>query len=94
MRKGFVVKVTGCDRVRLEAIVANGNTPQKHAWRARIILLTSDRLGTNEIMRCTGKSKSVIWRWQERFMHEGVDGLLPTRPVRRWAKRSSTGSRN
>lgn len=85
MRKGIVVEVTAADRTRLEAIVANGNTPQKHAWRARIILLTVDRLGTNEIKRRTGKSKSVIWRWQERFMQEGVDGLLrdKTRPAGR-----------
>jgi transposase len=82
MRKGIVVEVTAADRARLETIVANGNTPQKHAWRARIIVLTADRHGTNEIMRRTGKSKSVIWRWQERFMQEGVDGLLrdKTRP--------------
>jgi len=33
-------------------------------------------------MRRSGKSKPVVWRWQERFMHEGVDGLLrdKTRP--------------
>src|ERR1700704_261951 len=32
----------------------------------------------------TGKSKPCLWRWQERFMHEGVDGLLRdrTRPSR------------
>jgi len=85
MRKGIVVEVTAADHTRLEVIVANGNTPQKHAWRARIILLTADGLGTNEIKRRTGKSKSVIWRWQERFMQEGVDGLLrdKTRPAGR-----------
>jgi transposase len=33
-------------------------------------------------MRGTGRAKSVVWRWQERFMREGVDGLLrdKTRP--------------
>jgi len=43
-----------------------------------------DGLGTNEIMRRAGKSKTCLWRWQERFMHEGVDGLLRdgTRPSR------------
>jgi len=52
--------------------------------RARIVLLTAEDLGTNEIMRRTGKSKTCLWRWQERFMHEGVDGLLrdKTRPSR------------
>ena len=24
----------------------------------------------------TGKSKTCVWRWQERFMHDGVEGLL------------------
>jgi len=24
----------------------------------------------------TGKSKTCVWRWQERFMHEGVVSLL------------------
>ena len=35
-----------------------------------------------EIMRRSGLSKPVVWRWQERFMHEGVEGLLrdKTRP--------------
>jgi hypothetical protein len=28
------------------------------------------------IMRETGKSKPCVWRWQERFLHEGVDRLL------------------
>jgi transposase len=27
-------------------------------------------------MRRSGKSKPVVWRWQERFMQEGVAGLL------------------
>jgi transposase len=76
MRVGIVVSVTPKDRVRLEAIVADGNTPQKHVKRARAILATADGCGTNEIMRRSGLSKPVVWRWQERFMHEGVDGLL------------------
>jgi hypothetical protein len=27
-------------------------------------------------MRTAGVSKTAVWRWQERFMSEGVDGLL------------------
>src|SRR6266576_592117 len=82
MRKGIVVDVTTADRALLEAVVANRNSPQKHVWRASIILLTADGLGTNAIKRGTGRSKSVVWRWQERFMQEGMDGLLrdKTRP--------------
>jgi hypothetical protein len=49
---------------------------QKHVWRARIVLLSGDDRGTSAIMAEAGKSKTCVWRWQERFMHEGVDGLL------------------
>jgi transposase len=85
MRKGIVVEVNKADRKRLAAIVANRNSPQKHVWRCQIVVLTADGLGTAEIMRRTGKSKSVVWRWQERFMQAGVDGLLrdKTRPSRK-----------
>jgi hypothetical protein len=63
------------ERAELEAVVGNRNSPQKHVWRARIVLLTADGHGTAEIMRRTGKAKTVIWRWQERFGGEGIAGL-------------------
>jgi transposase len=60
--------------VRLEAMVGNRNSPQKHVWRARIVLLTADGEGTNAITRAVGKDKTVVRRWQERFMRDGVAG--------------------
>jgi transposase len=82
MRSGIEITVTGPERERLEAIVAGRSSLQKHVWRARIILLTAQGLGTHAIMAATGKSKPCVWRWQERFMAEGVAGLLrdKTRP--------------
>ena len=84
MRPGIAVEVTAADRDRLTAIVADRNSPQKHVWRAAIVLATADGLGTAAIMRRTGKSKTAVWRWQERFAAEGVEGLLrdKTRPSR------------
>ncbi len=76
MRTGIHFTVTSGDRQRLQAIVADPKSAQKHLWRARIILKTDAGLGTSAIMRATGKSKTCVWRWQERFMHEGVNGLL------------------
>ena len=76
MRSGITVTVTREERLRLESIIADRSAPQKHVWRSQIILATADGCGTTEIMRRSGKSKPVVWRWQERFMHEGVDGLL------------------
>jgi hypothetical protein len=74
--------VTAEDRRRLEAVISDRGAPQKHVWRAHIILATADGCGTGEVMRRSGKSKPVVWRWQERFMQEGVEGLLrdKTRP--------------
>jgi transposase len=82
MRTGVSFTVSSADRLRLQAIVAAPQSPQKHVWRARIVLLSDDGLGTTAIMAATGKSKTCIWRWQERFMTAGVDGLLrdKTRP--------------
>ena len=69
---------------QLDAIVADRNSPQKHVWRAQIVLLTADGCGTAEIMRRAGISKTAVWRWQERFMTDRVAGLLrdKTRPSR------------
>src|SRR5262245_38123440 len=75
MRAGIVVNVTRADRHRLEAIISDRSAPQKHVWRANIILATADGCGPAEIMRRSGKSKPVVWRWQARFMAEGIEGL-------------------
>jgi transposase len=76
MRTGVEVWPGPGDRDRLEAVVASRNSPQKHVWRARIVLLSADGIGTMALQRRTGKGKPTIWRWQDRFMRAGVDGLL------------------
>jgi hypothetical protein len=59
MRKGIVVHLSAADRARLGAIVADRNSPQKHVWRAQIILFNLASLGTIEITRRIGKSKTA-----------------------------------
>src|SRR5258708_40036901 len=83
MKKGIEVWLCPGDRERLEAVIRSGNSQQKHVWRARIVLLSADGVGTMAIQRQTSKGKPTIWRWQARFMTEGVDGLLheATRPA-------------
>ena len=84
MRTGISIFLKPVDRRRLSTVVRDRNAPHKHVWRAEIVLLSADGVGTNEIMRRTGKSKTCVWRWQERFMQAGYDGLLrdKTRPSR------------
>ena len=59
MRTGIIIDVTPADRRRLGETVADRNSPQKHVWRARIVLLTADGAGTAEIMREAGVSKTA-----------------------------------
>jgi len=84
MLTGISISLGPSDRSRLLEIAADRNSPQKHVWRARIVLLSADGVGTSEIMRVTGTSKTCVWRWQQRFMEAGTDGLLidKTRPSR------------
>ena len=95
MRPGITITLSAADRRRLEAIVGDRNAPQKHVWRAEIVLLSADGLGTVEIMRRTGKSKTCVWRWQERFAEDGRRRAAArqdaaARACRRSARRSST----
>jgi hypothetical protein len=94
MRTGISIALKPAGRRRLEAIARDRNAAHKHVWRAEIVLLSADGVGTNEIMRQTGKSKTCVWRWQERFMQEGHDGLLrdKTRALPLWALIPSSAS--
>jgi transposase len=84
MRGNLGLFVGAADRERLAALVAARNSPQKHVWRARVVLPTAVRVGTAEIMRQTGLSKPSVWRGQERYLEAGLGGLLRdrTRPAR------------
>ncbi len=82
MRTGTPLSLTAEDRGLLNDIISHPASPQKHVWRCRIVLLSGDGLGTMAIVRATGKTKKCVWRWQDRFLAEGVKGLLreKTRP--------------
>ena len=75
MRTGIQFTVSATDRDRLGPIIPAPSSPQKQVWRGRIILLSGDGPGTSAIMAAAGVSKTWVWRWRERFMAEGVEGL-------------------
>ena len=86
MREGISIEVSAGDRERLPAVVADRNSPQKHVWRARIILATAERCGTAEIMRRAGISKPCVWRWpghpNAHSARGGRTGTAESRPLR------------
>ena len=81
-RNDICLYVSSANRRALNAIIADRNSSSKAVWRAEIVLATADGLGTSAIMARTGKSKPCVWRWQERYVEAGVNGLLhdKTRP--------------
>src|SRR3979411_386187 len=80
MRAGIFVNVPRADRHRLEAIVSDRSAPQKHVWRANIIFAPAEGCGTAEIMRRSGKSKTVGGRRQARGQGEGGAGAKRDKP--------------
>jgi len=82
MGKKVRIQLAPGDRDRLEALIANGNTSQKHVRRAQIVAQAGDGVGTDEIQRRLGVSKPTIRRWRTRYVEAGVDGLCrdKTRP--------------
>src|SRR4051812_30967015 len=76
MAQTSCVILTGADRKRLAAIIADRNRPHKHVQRARILLHSDERLPVLEVARRAGASRPAVWCWQQRFAEEGIEGLL------------------
>jgi len=53
IRTGLFIYLDETDRQRLDALIGDRNTSQKHVWRARIVLRSADRVETNAIMVAT-----------------------------------------
>src|SRR3954447_17746770 len=64
------------DRAGLHGLIENRRRPMKHVQRAQIVLLSADRRPVMEIAKRVGISRHMVWRWQQRFAEEGLDGLL------------------
>src|SRR3954466_13831882 len=79
MAQSVCLTVSADDRARLKAIVADRNRPQKHVARARLGLLSADRVDVATVARRAGISRPAVWRWQQRYAEAGVDGLLRDR---------------
>jgi len=79
MRTSKRIDVSDNDRAQLNEVVRNGNTPQKVALRARIVMLSAEGIRTGEIMRQLGTTTPTITRWRNRYETDGIPGLLKDR---------------
>ncbi len=69
------VQLSPEDRAELEGFVAGRNAPQKLVWRARIVLMWAAGAGITKIVRATGKTERTAYRWRDRYIERGVEGL-------------------
>ena len=69
------IRLSPEDRAELEGWVANRNAPQKLVWRARIVLMWAEYAGVTAIVRATGKTKRTAYRWRDRYVAQGIEGL-------------------
>ena len=68
------------DRALLDALVQSGQTPQRTALRARIILGADAGRANHRLATELGISRPKVLRWRQRFAEAGVAGLLKDAP--------------
>jgi transposase len=74
------VVLPAADRAQLAQIVANGNTPQKLALRASVVLMLADHLRPSGVAERFGLSRNQVYLWTARYLAAGVPGLLHDAP--------------
>jgi len=74
MRTGIIFEVSPSDRRRLERVVRDRKAAQKHVWRASIILLSADGVGTAAIMRHNHQVSALV-SYQIEKGAPSMDGL-------------------
>src|SRR3954466_15508183 len=82
MAQTVCVLLDDATKSALSTIAGDRSRPLKHILRARIVLLSAERLTVQDVARQAGVSRPAVWRWQQRYGEEGVEGLLrdKTRP--------------
>ena len=73
------------EQAQLEQVARQGRTPQKVACRARIVLMLSNHEPPSSLAADLGISRMTVRLWADRFVHDGISGLLrdASRPGRR-----------
>src|SRR5829696_1103605 len=69
------VVLPAADRAQLAQVVANGNTPQKLAVRASIVLMLADHVRPSHVARRLALSRNHVHYWLRRYVAQGVSGV-------------------
>ena len=76
MAQTVCVILSSSDSERLVVIASVRNRPRKHVERARVVLASAAGGSVRRAATRPRASRPMVWRWQQRFAEEGVDGLL------------------
>jgi len=83
--KRYVVRLSGEERARLEALIGKGKSPARRLLKARI-LLKSDVSDAGEgwsdsrIIEALETSASMVYRVRKQLVEEGLDAVLSRKP--------------
>src|SRR5438093_7350706 len=74
------LRVSREDQEWLETLVRSGQTPQRVALRARMVLGAAAGRPNNGLAHALGISRPTLLRWRARYREAGVAGLLKDAP--------------
>jgi len=74
------VVLPAADRAQLARVVVNGNTLQKLALRATVMLMLTDHHRPSAVAEQFGLSRNQVYLWTHRYLEAGVPGLLHDAP--------------
>ena len=74
-KTSFTIRLTPVERQTLLAWQRATTTPVGLARRGRIILLLADGVPISHIAAMVGMSRRFVYKWVQRFLHAGLEGL-------------------
>lgn len=88
-KTSLTIRLTPAERQTLRAWQRATTIPAGRARRGRIILLLADGRTISAIAATVGISRRFVYKWVQRFLEEGVEGLAD-KPGRGSRHRSSS----
>ena len=74
-KTSLTIRLTPAERLTLLAWQHSTTVPAGLARRARIVLLLADRMTITDIAATVGMSRRHTYKWIQRFVQEGLEGL-------------------
>jgi biotin operon repressor len=81
-KTSLTIHLTPAQRQTLLALQRSTGVPAGVARRSRIILLLADRVTITDIATKVGMSRQKVYKWIQRFVQEGVEGLTDRNAAR------------